>query len=130
GAGLVSAGSVGDLHVGDAVGVGGAGGVDVVAVDAQVEDVEEEADVSLPGAVDRRDRVRGGLERIGGRARDGLDEHGAVDSGHGLGGEREVLGAELVLGGGGGVVDPVAVQGVEGAAAGQLADAGDRVEVV
>src|SRR5690606_8673660 len=45
GTGLVAAGGVGDLHVRNPVAVGGQGGVDVVAVDGQVVDVEEQTEV-------------------------------------------------------------------------------------
>src|SRR5699024_2324681 len=52
GAGLVPAGGVGDLHVRDTVGIGGARRVDVVAVGDQVVHVEEQADVFFSGTVD------------------------------------------------------------------------------
>src|SRR5699024_766506 len=91
GAGLVPAGGVGDLHVCDAVGIGGARRVDVVAVGDQVVHVEEQADVSFSGTVDGADRVRCGLQRVGGGAGDRLHQHGALDPGDRLGGQGEVL---------------------------------------
>src|SRR5829696_4275518 len=89
GAGLMPPRSVGDLHVGNAVAVGG----------------------------DHPVGVGGGSQGILGGAADRLDEHGAADPGRGPAGDGEVLDREVVLGGRVGAVDPVAVEGVEGPAA-------------
>src|SRR5690606_40335219 len=55
GTGLVAAGRVGDLHVRDTVAVVRDGGLDVVAVDGEVVDVEQQPDVG--GTVLARDPV-------------------------------------------------------------------------
>src|SRR4029450_5284819 len=69
GAGLVAPGGVGDLDVGDTVGVGGDHLVEVVAVGGQVVEVAEEAEVADTGLaldpVDHPDGVGGGQRRRG-----------------------------------------------------------------
>ena len=56
-AGLAAAGIVGDLHMGDPVGVSRQGRVDVVAVVGQVEQVAEEADIAGVDPVQDLDHV-------------------------------------------------------------------------
>ena len=116
--------------MGDASGVRSDHRVDVVTVHGEVVEVSEQADVGLPGTVDRGHRVRGGEQRVAVGAADRLDQHGAADASGGPGGQREVLGAELVLRLGGGAVDAVAVERVERGAAEPLADADGDVDVV
>src|SRR5215213_6707957 len=134
GAGLVPPRSVGDLHVGNSVGVGDDHPVKVVAVDGEMVEVAEETEVahaSLAGdAVDHPDGVGGGSQGILGGAADRLDEHGAADLGRGPAGDGEVLDREVVLGGRVGAVGPVAVEGVEGPAAEPLPDADGHLDVV
>src|SRR5690625_3872142 len=133
-AGGAAAGGVGDLHVGDPLGIGGEVGVDVGAVDRQVVDVEEEAEVRsavlVTDAVEDGDDVGGGAQRVAVRARDRLEEHRPAHTLDGPGREREVLRPERVLRGGVLALHPVPVQGVEGAAPGALTDPGDDVEVL
>src|SRR5699024_2549047 len=109
--GLVPAGRISDLHVADAVGVLLTGGIHVVAVDGQVVDVEEQAEVVLAGAVHRGDGVRGGLQRVGLGSGDRLDQYGSAHAGDRLGGQGEVLGGHVVLLLRGDTVQPVAVEG-------------------
>src|SRR5699024_1804927 len=118
-----------DLHAAVAVVLPLAGRIHGIAVGGQVVDVEEQAQVSLAGAVHRGDGVRGGLQRVG-VGSDRLDQDGAANPGDGLGGQCEILGGNLVLLLRGDTLQTVAVQGVEPLAAGAFADTGDRVEVV
>ena len=68
GAGFVAARGVGDLDMRDAGGVVGDHLVDVVAVDGEVVEVGQQAELSTSaGAVDRGERVGGGEQRVGGR---------------------------------------------------------------
>src|SRR5699024_9308531 len=128
--GLVPPRRIGDLDVGDPLGVGFPRRVNVVTVDGEVEDVEEEPDILLTRAVERGNCVGRGFEGIGGRAAHGLHEHGAPDPGHRLGCERKVLCPEFILLRGRGSLDSVAVQRVEGRAPRGFPDPGDDVEVV
>ena len=84
----------------------------------------------LAGPVDRRERVRGGEQRVARCAADRLDEHGAADALRGPRGEGEVLGGERVLLVGRAVVGAVAVERVERPAAQPFADADRDVDVV
>ncbi len=61
------------------------------------------------GAVDDSERVGRGEQRVGRRTADRLDEHGATDPSGALGGEGEVLGAQLVLLLRRGVIDTITV---------------------
>src|ERR671924_270960 len=134
GAGLVPPGSVGDLHVGDPVAVGGDRLVEVVTVDGEMVQVAEEAEVARAGlagdAVDHRDGVGGGPQGIAGGAADRLDQHGAADPGGGPARDGQVLDGEVVLGGRVRVLDPIAVQRVERPAAQPLPDPDGRLDVV
>src|SRR5699024_5912509 len=60
-AGLVPPGRIGDLDVGDPLGVGLPRRIHIVPVDREVEDIEEEPDVLLARAVDRGDRLGRGF---------------------------------------------------------------------
>src|SRR5215218_8691186 len=106
----------------------------VVGVAGQVVEVAEQAEVGHAGRggdpVDHGDGVGGGAQGVAGGAADRLDQHRAPDPGRGPAGQGQVLGGQLVLGGGVRVLDPVAVEGVEGPAAQPLADAEGDGEVV
>src|SRR5215212_6482011 len=133
-AGLVAPGGVGDLDVGDLIAVGGGHLIEVVAVDGQVVEVAEEAEVPHAGfaldPVEHGDNIGGGQQRVAGRAADRLDQHGAADPGRGLARDGQVLDGEVVLGGRVGALDPIAVEGVERPAPQPLPDADGDLDVV
>src|SRR5699024_6453821 len=130
--GFAAAGGVGDLDVAELGRVVAHELRDVVAVDGQVEEVGEEGDVlgsGLAGLLDEGEPVGGGLERVVVGPADGFDEHGAVDTGDGLGGGECVLEGDAVLLLGGGAVLAAAVEGVETGGPGALGDLYDEVDV-
>ena len=120
---------IGDLDVGDEIGVGRDRRVEIVTVVRQVEQVEQEADVARAGVSGPRSPPRPRRRRcagVGFGATDRLDQNGGADP---VGGGRratQVLQSQLVLLLGRDGVHPVAVQGVEGLNAEPLTDADRR----
>src|SRR5699024_3779830 len=131
-AGFATAGDVGDLDVAELGGVVAHDLCDVGTVDGHVEELCEERDVlgtGLVGLFDEGEPVGGGLERVVVGATDGFDEHGAVDTGDGLGGGERVLEGDAILFVGVDTVLAAAVQSVEAGGSGALGDLYDEVYV-
>jgi hypothetical protein len=111
------AGRVCDLHVRDAVGIGGDHGIKVVDIDGEMVEVAEQREVrhaALPcDSVDHIDDLGGGAQRVARRPAQRLEEHRAADPGGRPAGEGEVLDGQRILRLGCRVLHPVAVERVD-----------------
>jgi hypothetical protein len=128
------AGRVCDLHVRDAVGIGGDHGIEVVDIDGEMVEVAEQREVrhaALPcDSVDHIDDLGGGAQRVARRPAQRLEEHRAADPGGRPAGEGEVLDGQRILRLGCRVLHPVAVERVEPTTAQPHPDTNGDVEVV